>query len=266
MSKFQRFLAKRLAISILLTLVVRGGLYPLTRKSQISMAKMQKLQPKIEELREKYGDDSQKMGREQMKLFRKYGVSPMSGCLPLLLQFPIFIALYGALRAAIELRQAGFLWIADLSRPDTLFALPFDLPIFGHQFNLLPFLAAGAMYMNQKLMHRPSGGGAQAEMQQTMMKFMPVFLLLVFYQLPSGLTLYITTSMGVGMAQQWLIRRHVKDIKLKPVDQEDSSGGSSSGGGSGGAQKPGGLFGRLMKWVEEQEKESRQLGGGNKDK
>ena len=247
---------------ILLTLVVRGGLHPLTRKSQVSMAKMRKLQPKIQELQDKY-DDRQKLGREQMKLYSKYGVSPMSGCLPLLLQLPIFVSLYGALRAAIELRLAGFLWIQDLSRPDTLFQLPVDLPLFGSEFHLLPFLAAGAMYMNQKLMQTSSGDNPQAQMQQTMMKFMPVFLLFVFYNLPSGLTLYITTSMGLGMVQQWLVRRHVADLKLKPVDEEDSSGGSGETRADSGKKGQSGLFGRFMEWVERQQKESQQLGGGD---
>lgn len=254
---------------ILLTLLVRGVLHPLTRKSQGSMAKMQKLQPKINELQKKYGDDRQKLGQEQMKLFKKYGVSPLSGCLPMLLQLPIFISLFGALRAAIELRQAGFLWIGDLSQPDTIFQLPFSLPllssVFGDpiQINVLPWLMAGAMFMNQKLMTPPSSG-SQADTQRQVMKFMPLFLILILYQMPSGLTLYITTSTTVGMIEHWLIRRRLADADLKPVDQEDRS--SKRGKKSGKKQGKKGWFGRLMDAVEEQQKQSKQIKNNKKDK
>ena len=253
---------------ILLTLLVRAVLHPLTRKSQGSMAKMQKLQPKINELQKKYGDDRQKLGQEQMKLFKKYGVSPLSGCLPMLLQLPIFVSLFGALRAAIELRQAGFLWIGDLSRPDTIFQLPFGVPllsgIFGDpiQINVLPWLMAGAMFMNQKLMTPPSSN-PQADTQRQVMKFMPLFLILILYQMPSGLTLYITTSTTVGMIEHWLIRRRLANTDLKPVDEQRGSGKKGKKGGKKGEK---GWFGKLMDAVEEQQKQSKQIKNDKKKK
>jgi len=245
---------------ILLTIVVRAALHPLTRKSQMSMAKMQKLQPKIAELRKKYGDDKKKMGQEQMALFRKYGVSPLGGCLPMLLQMPVFFALYGMLRAAIELRQAGFLWVADLSRADTIFHFPFSLPVLRNELNVLPFLMAGAMVFSQKLM--PQNPDPQAQAQQKIMKWMPLMLVVILYSMPSGLNLYITTSTCLGMFEQWLIRRRMAYTDLEPADREQAR---KKKPGPQKARKPG-LFEKLLQNLDRQQKESQRLKSGKNKK
>jgi YidC/Oxa1 family membrane protein insertase len=200
---------------LVVTLIIRAILHPLTRKSQLSMAKMQKLQPQILDLQKKYANDKQKLTQEQWQLFRTYGVRPWSGCWPVFLQMPVLIALFGALRAAIELRHAGFLWVDDLSQPDTLFRFPFYLPVFGNEFNLLPILMAGVMFLNQQFTPPPTG--EQAQRQQRMMKFFPMMLALLFYSMPSGLSLYFMASTAVGMFERWLIDKTAGEIKLRPA-------------------------------------------------
>jgi len=202
---------------IILTLSVRLALHPLTRKSQLSMTKMQKLQPMIAELQKKYGDDKQKLSQEQMLLWRKYGVTPWGGCLPILLQMPVLFALYGALGAAIELRQASFLWVEDLSRPDTLFLFPFNIPFIGYEFNLLPILMAVVMFLNSYFTPEPAS--EQARQQQKIMKWMPVFFAFLFYRWPAGLSLYFMVSTAIGMLERWVIDRQALKMEMKPVSE-----------------------------------------------
>jgi YidC/Oxa1 family membrane protein insertase len=202
---------------IILTLLVRLVLHPLSRKSQLSMTKMQKLQPLIAELQKKYGDDKQKVTQEQMLLWRKYGVTPWGGCLPILLQMPVLFALYGALGAAIELRHASFLWVEDLSRPDTLFLFPFNIPFIGYEFNLLPILMAIVMFLNSYFTPEPAS--EQARQQQKIMKWMPVFFAFFFYRMPAGLSLYFMASTGIGMLERWVIDRQALKMEMKPVGE-----------------------------------------------
>jgi len=204
---------------LLLTFIVRAVLHPLTRKSQIGMVKMQKLQPMISEIQRKYADDRRKLSEEQMALFRKYGVTPLGGCLPMLLQMPIFIALFKALRQAYVLRQAPFLYIRDLSQPDAAFLLPFHLPLLGNQVNVLPLIMVSLMMLQQKFMHQPAAT-EQARQQQQMFKWMPLFFGFLLYRMPSGLCLYWTTSTGIGILERWFIDRKAQQIKLVPVDEK----------------------------------------------
>ncbi len=205
---------------IIMTAVIRLMLHPLTRRSQLSFAKMQKLQPKIAELQKQFGNDKEKLAQAQMELWRKYGVSPLGGCLPMLLQMPVLFALFGTLRAAIQLRHAGFLWIADLSQPDTLFHLPFNIPLLGDQFNLLPIFMAVTMMLNQKYMSPPAAT-EQAAQQQKLMKWFPLFFVFLLYSFPSGLNLYLTCSTGIGLLERWLIQRKADEIELTPVGAEE---------------------------------------------
>jgi len=178
---------------ILLTILVRVAMYPLTHKSMESMKKMQELQPEIAKLREKYKDNPQELNRRTMQFYKERGVNPMGGCLPMLIQMPIWIALFGMLRGAIELRGAPFFaWIDDLSEPDTIATLPFKLPFFGDEVHVLPLLMAGAMFLQQKL-SSPSAS-AQTEQQRMMMFMFPVMFGFLFYHMPSGLCLYILVS------------------------------------------------------------------------
>jgi YidC/Oxa1 family membrane protein insertase len=194
---------------ILLTFLIRALMHPLTKKSQVSMAKMQRVQPEIKKLQEKYKNDKQKLGAEQMKLMKEAGANPLGGCLPMLIQLPIFFALYKALMVSIELRQAPFaLWITDLAQPDRLFIMPFTLPLAGNEFNLIPLLMLASMVWQQK-MQPPAATPEAAQQQKIMGFFMPIFIGVLLYRIASGLNLYILTSTVCGIAEQWIIKRHI---------------------------------------------------------
>jgi len=188
---------------ILLTVLVRVVTAPLTAKQMRSMKRMGELQPKVKELQEKYKDDRQRQSQEMMKLYRETGVNPLGGCLPLLLQFPVFIGLYYALQGSIDLRQAPFVaWIDDLSRPETLFTLPgLGIPV-----RVLPLIMGASMILQQR--RTPTTmDPAQARM---MMTVMPVMFTVLFYQFPSGLVLYWMVSNLLAIGHQMWVNRSVE--------------------------------------------------------
>jgi len=174
---------------VILSILVFYALYPLTLKQMRSMKEMQAVQPKIEELRKAYKDNPQKLNKEIMELYKTHKVNPLSGCLPLLLQMPIFFALYQALMRSIALKGAQFLWIKDLSEPDRLFMLPKSLPILGNEINILPIVMAIEMFVQQKF-SMPAASSSSAEQQKMMMFLMPILFGFIFYKMPSGLVLY----------------------------------------------------------------------------
>lgn len=184
---------------ILLTILVRLAFWPLTRKSTEGMKKMQELQPLMKELQAKYKDNPQRLQQETWALYRERKVNPLSSCLPMFVQIPVFIALFNVLRSAVELRYAGFLWIGDLSAPEGLFASWFP---FGG-LNILPLTMAGTMYLQSKL--TPSAG--DAAQQRMMTVFMPLMMLVMFYNFASALSLYWTVSQALSILQMWMIRR-----------------------------------------------------------
>lgn len=185
---------------ILLTILVRLVFWPLTHKSTISMRRMSEIQPKMKELREKFKDNPQRLQQETWALYRDNKVNPMASCLPMLVQIPVFIALFTVLRSAVELRYAPFLWIADLSEPENLFP-----GIFGFigGLNILPILMAVTMGLQSAL--TPSTGDKQQ--QRMMMVFMPVMMLVMFYSFPSALSLYWTLSQVLSIVQMYYIRK-----------------------------------------------------------
>jgi YidC/Oxa1 family membrane protein insertase len=183
---------------ILLTLLVRAVFWPLTQKSTISMRKMSIVQPQIKELQAKFKDNPQKLQQETLKLYREHKVNPFSSCLPMLVQIPIFIALFTVLRSAVELRFADFLWIADLSQPENLFAGFLPVPL-----NILPILTAVTMGLQTHL--SPSSGDPAQKKMMTWM--MPIMLLFMFYSMPSALCLYWTVSQVLSIAQMWYIHK-----------------------------------------------------------
>jgi len=204
---------------IVLVVLVRIALHPLTKKAQVSMMGMQKLAPQMQKLKEKYADDKETLNKEMMKFYKQQGATPLLGCLPMLLQMPIWIALFTGLNAAVELRHAAFLpvWITDLAAPDALvrWTQPLSAPMIGSlsSLNLLPILLTVAMFFQTKLNPQMTQTTASPEQtkQQNMMKYMmPLMMLLFFYNAPSGLTLYIMASTFAGVAEQLVIRRHIQ--------------------------------------------------------
>ena len=175
---------------ICVTLVVKAILYPLTKAQYTSMAKMRMLQPKLQEMRERFGEDRQRMSQEMMKLYKDEKVNPLGGCLPLLLQMPIFIALYWTFMEAVELRHAPFFgWIKDLSAQDPYY--------------ILPILMGASMFLLQKMSPTPVAD----PMQQKIMNFMPLIFMVFFLWFPAGLVLYWLVSNLITIIQQQLIYR-----------------------------------------------------------
>jgi YidC/Oxa1 family membrane protein insertase len=177
---------------ILVTIVIKILFWPIQAKSIKSMKAMQQFQPLMQKLREKYKDDPQRLNAEMMKLYKEHKINPFSGCLPMLVQIPVFFALFTMLRSAVELRGARFLWIKDLSQPDTV------LQLAGFPLNPLPLLMGVSMIWQMKL--TPQTGDAQ---QQKIMQFMPLIFLFVCYNMSSGLVLYWTVQQLLSIAQQW---------------------------------------------------------------
>lgn len=188
---------------ILLTMLVNAVTFPLTRKSFTSMKQMKDIQPHMQKLKELHKDNSQKLNKEMMELYKKYNVNPFGGCLPLLLQIPIFIGLYQGLIRSVELKGAGFLWIKNLAKPDAA-PLPFSLPVVGNSLNILPLLMVGAMFLQQKFSQAASAAMTQeqAQQQKMMMIMMPVFFGFLFYNMPSGLVLYWLTNTVLMVSEQ----------------------------------------------------------------
>jgi YidC/Oxa1 family membrane protein insertase len=174
--------------------------FPLSIKQQKNMAQMSKLQPKLKALQQRYKDDKQKLNQEIMGLYRQEKVNPLGGCLPLLIQFPVIIALYRVLGDALALRGAPFaLWINDLSVPDTLF-YPW--------LHILPILMGATMLIQNFISPASAMGGAGADPRQAqMLKFMPIIFLFIFWKFPAGLNLYWTVYTILGIGEQVIIRR-----------------------------------------------------------
>ena len=198
-----------------LVVMVRLVLHPLTKRGQVSMMKMQKLAPQMQKLKEKYADDKNALNKEMMKAYREQGATPILGCLPMLLQMPIWVALFTSLNATVELRHAAFLpiWITDLTSPDALFSWSRSLPLIGNSFNLLPLLLTVAMFLQTKMnpqMGQVAARPEQAQQQKMMKYMMPVMMLVFFYHAASGLTLYIMASTFAGVTEQMVIRRHIR--------------------------------------------------------
>lgn len=204
-------------VIIIFSLIIKFALHPLSKSQLKSMRKMQKLQPMIEEIREKYKGDAQKMNRAMMNLYKEYGVNPAGGCLPLLLQLPIMYALWSLLRGAIELRQAEFvLWITDLSVPDVIYRLPGK--IFGIQdISGIALLMGITMFISQKLTIKDPR-------QKLMVWLMPIMMTLLFNGFPSGLNLYYAVYNILAIGEQLLYNKK-DDEPLRKVEQPKKSHG-----------------------------------------
>lgn len=193
---------------ILLTVIVKLVLWPLIHKGNKSMRRMQRIQPQLKELKEKYKDNQQEFSRRMMELYRKENVSPFGGCLPMLLQLPVFIALYSTLDSSVELRHVAFLWAQDLSRPDLVGPTIFGIGL--HPFIIISTLL---MVLQQKIMPPMAGD----PMQQKIMLYMPVIMLFFFYNFPSGLALYWTVNNVLSILQmkfsQYAAQKEEQELK-----------------------------------------------------
>jgi YidC/Oxa1 family membrane protein insertase len=201
-------------VIIVFTFIIRLLLHPLNKGQMQSMQKMQALQPMVNELREKYKDDSAKMNTQMMKLYKDYGVNPMSGCLPLLLQMPILYALWSVFRSAIELRQSSFIWwITDLANPDVILELPFKLPLFGmSEISGLAFLMGITMFIQQKMTIKDPR-------QKAMVYIMPIMFTLMFNSFPSGLNLYYFLFNLISISQQFYMTKIKGGIVLEKIPE-----------------------------------------------
>ncbi len=194
---------------IILTVLIKILMAPLTHKSYVSMKQMQKLQPQMERLKERYSDDKEKLNKEIMELYRRNGVNPLGGCLPMVLQLPVFYGLYNCLRTPIELRHAPFMWIKDLSQPDWQ-SLPISVPSWWPAalpagIPVLTILMGASMFLQQWM--TPTAGDPN---QKKMMMLMPLMFTFMFVSFPAGLTVYWLVNNLLTIAQQSWINRRVK--------------------------------------------------------
>ena len=208
-------------VIVVFSIIIKIALHPLTRSSMRSMKKMQSLQPLMAEIKEKYKDDPQTMNKQVMNLYKEYGVNPAGGCLPVLLQFPILIALYNVFLSAIELRQGNFVWwITDLSIPDRIFTLPFEIPLFGiRDVSGLALLMGITMFVQQKMTIKDPR-------QKAMVWMMPIMMTLLFNGFPSGLNLYYFVFNVLSIGQQVMVNRQGDAEPLRKVEpkKKKSSG------------------------------------------
>jgi YidC/Oxa1 family membrane protein insertase len=207
-------------VIIILVFLMRLVMHPITKKSQVSMSKMSTLAPKAEEIKKKYANNKAEMNKQMMALYREQGASPVMGFLPMMVQMPIWIALWSAVYTSIDLRGAAFLpfWITDLSMPDALIRFStLTVPLVGwkiESLNLLPLLMGVAFYLQQQLMPTQANASTNPQMaqQQKMMKIMmPLLFPLMLYKAPSGVSLYIMASTFAGVIEQHVIRKHIRE-------------------------------------------------------
>ena len=231
---------------LVLTVIVKAVFFPLANKSYAAMSKMKRLQPEMEKLKERYGEDRQRMNQELMQLYRREKVNPAAGCLPILVQIPVFFALYKVLYTTIEMRHQPFYgWIKDLSAPDPLTILtgfglfPWEVPSFLHFFNIgiWPMIMGVTMYLQQKLNPQPTD-----PVQARVFQFLPILFTFMLAPFAAGLVIYWAWSNTLSIAQQYMImRRHGAPIGNKAVvatpapaaEAPDKKGGKGSGKGSG---------------------------------
>jgi len=199
---------------ILITILLKILFWPLTQFASRSAKKMAKIQGPMKEIQEKYKDNPQKKNEAMLRLYREYKVNPAAGCLPMLIQFPIFIGFFYMLRTSSELRFAEFLWIADLSQPEKLIHWGVSLPVLGQYFNLLPLLMGVTMFFQMKM--TPTAGSAE---QQKIMKFMPIMMVVMLYNFSSGLCLYWTVQNLMTILQQTITNRMKDPEEKEPAAQ-----------------------------------------------
>lgn len=233
---------------IIITILIRLLIWPVYAKSARSMKRMSKLTPLMKEIKEKYEDDPQKVNQETMKLYQTYGINPLGGCLPMFIQLPVFLAFYRMLWSAVELRHESFLWVDDLSMPDTLFTMPFELPILGSGFNLLPILMGLTSFIQIAI--TPKTGD---KTQQMIFMFMPLMFLVICYNFAAALALYWTVSNAFSILQTWLMNKMPEpELKKKATSgkkgfmarMQEQAAAAQKAKEAGGSPGPGGAKSR----------------------
>ena len=197
-------------VIILLSILVKLLLSPLSISGAVSIKRMNLLQPKMKNLQEKYKDDQQKLQTKIAELYKQEGVNPLGGCLPMLAQIPVFFALFRVLSTSVELKNAPFLWFADLTQPDTLFKM--SIPLLPAEFNLLPLIYTGITILQSLIQMNRTATGQKQGLMQTLM--LPIVFMFVFYSMPSGLVLYFTVQSLYSIVEQEIINLDTK-VKLK---------------------------------------------------
>jgi YidC/Oxa1 family membrane protein insertase len=222
LSLFYRLVPNYGVAIILLTLLVKILLFPLTKKGSEATLRMQTLSPKIKEIQEKYKDSPQQMNVKMAEFYKQEGYNPMSGCLPLLIQFPIFIAMYNLFNNHFDLRGAMFIpgWIPDLSIPESVFNFaPYRIPILGwSDIRLLPFLYVGSQLLTSKITQTPDQRGNSQ--MKIMLYIMPVMFFFILYNVPSGLTVYWIMTNALSLVQQLIINKYLKQKRAAMVTPE----------------------------------------------
>ena len=212
-----KFISSYGLIIFLLTLFIKLIIFPFTFKSYKSQAKMRVLAPEIKEINEKYPDQADALKRQQetMALYSRAGASPFSGCLPMLFQMPVLIAMFSFFPSAIELRGQSFLWAHDLSAPDTIFTLPFTIPFYGNHVSLFCLLTTSVniVYMKVSMQSQPTSQGMPG--MKAMMYIMPVMFLFIFNDYASGLSYYYFLSLLITIIQTWIFRRVIDEKKVR---------------------------------------------------
>ena len=225
-----RFMPNFGIVIIIMAFLIKLLVYPLTKSSYKSMARMRELQPKMEAIKEKYGDDPKKQQAAMMKMYKETGVNPVGGCLPMVLQYPVIIALWQFLPQAIEIRQQGFLWASDLSAPDVILHLPFTIPLYGNFVAGFTLLMGLSMIVQMRIQMTPSTSNAQAKIFTYVM---PIMIFGIFNKFASGLSLYYLCYNVLTAVQQKFINKSIHE----KAAAEAEAGGSK--GGKGGARRNG---------------------------
>jgi YidC/Oxa1 family membrane protein insertase len=266
---------------ICLVLIVRTLLHPITKRSQVNMAKMGKMGPEIERLKKKHGDNKDELNKAMMQFYKQQGATPILGCLPMFLQMPIWIALYSALQSTFELRQAPFLWgltwIDDLAHADRAIYFP-NAPVkfwFIHfdAINILPLILGVVSFIQAKIMQaqQPPATTPEQETQKKMMVWMSLLLPVILYNGPSGLNLYIITSTTVGLIESHIVRKHIKErealekqgaviIDGPPPDDDKPTPGTVRRKKSQEPEKAAGLAGWISKLQQKAEEMQKDQG------
>ena len=223
---FYRFIPNYGVAIILLTILVKLLLHPISKKGMDSTAKMSALTPKIEEIKQKFPDNPEAQNAAMAKIYKEEGINPMGSCLPMLIQFPIFIALYGLLNTNFDLRGSMFIpgWITDLSIPDTIYTLPFSIPLLGPAIHLLPILYVISMILSMKITQSGStAASSQAGMMAFMTYGMPILFFFIMYNAPSGLLLYWSTVNIISIGQQLMVNKKKKAAFAEEIAVHDAA-------------------------------------------